>query len=94
MNKKKQILTLIEADLTISKLILTLGDIEIDADKFQTDISDVVLIMMGFNKESEFENLHEEYFDFVKQVRYLNLSDKSAMYCLTKKIFDFLESRL
>lgn len=90
MDKRRQILTLIESELTNSKLIFTLQNIGIEAGEYFTDTSDVVFIQIGIRKENRTEELHKKYFDLIKQVQYLDLQIKGEKNRLALKIYGFL----
>lgn len=90
MNKRRQILTLIENELTNSKLIFTLQNIGIEAGGYFTDTSDVVFVLIGIRKENRTEELYKKYFDLIKQVQYLDLQIKGEKSRLALKIYGLL----
>jgi hypothetical protein len=90
MNKRRQILTLIENELTNSKLIFTLQNIGIEAGGYFTDTSDVVFVLIGIRKENRTEDLYKKYFDLIKQVQYLDLQIKGEKSRLALKIYGLL----
>lgn len=90
MDKRKQILVLIESDIVNSKLILTLQQIGIDASDYLIDTSTVVFIQMGIRKENRTEELYKKYFDLMRQVQYLDLQVKGEKNRLALKIYGFL----
>ncbi|MNK08999.1 hypothetical protein D3C87_269460 [compost metagenome] len=90
MDKRKQILALIESDLVNSKLVLTFNHIGVDASAYLTDISTIVFIQVGIWKENRSEELYKKYFDLVNQVQYLDLQVKGESNRLALKIYGFL----
>lgn len=90
MDKRKQILTLIENELTNSKLIFTLQNIGIEAEEYFTDTSHVIFVQIGIRKENRTEELYKKYFDLIKQVQYLDLQVKGEKNRLALKIYGFL----
>ncbi|TSJ46291.1 hypothetical protein [Fluviicola chungangensis] len=90
MDKRRQILTLIENELTNSKLIFTLQNIGIEAGGYITDTSHVVFVQIGIRKENRTEELYKKYFDLIKQVQYLDLQVKGEKSRLALKIYGFL----
>lgn len=90
MDKRKQILTLIENDIVNSKLIFTLNNIGVDASDYLTDTSTVVFVQIGIRKENRTEELYKKYFDLIKQVQYLDLQIKGKKSRLALKIYGFL----
>lgn len=94
MNKRRQILTLIENELTNSKLIFTLQNIGIEAGGYFTDTSDVVFVLIGIRKENRTEELYKKYFDLIKQVQYLDLQIKGEKNRLALKIYGLLVANL
>jgi len=90
MDKRRQVLTLIENEITNSKLIFTLQHIGIDASDYFTDTSQVVFVLIGIRKENRTEELYKKYFDLIKQVQYLDLHIKGEKNRLALKIYGFL----
>ena len=90
MDKRKQIMTLIESDIVNSKLIFTLNNIGIDANDYLTDISTIVFLQIGIRKENRTEELYKKYFDLIRQVQYLDLQVKGEKSRLALKIYGFL----
>lgn len=90
MDKRKQILTLIENEITNSKLIFTLQHIGIEASDYFTDTSQVVFVLIGIRKENRTEELYKKYFDLIKQVQYLDLQIKGEKSRLALKIYGLL----
>lgn len=87
MTKKKQILTLIEADILNAKLVYTLNGIGIDAGDYLADTSLVIFRLMGIKKERRTEILYHKYFDLVRQVEYLDLRVADEKARLSEKIY-------
>lgn len=94
MDKRRQILTLIESELTNSKLIFTLQNIGIEAGGYLTDTSQVVFVLIGIRKENRTEELYKKYFDLIKQVQYLDLQIKGEKNRLALKIYGLLIANL
>ncbi|MCE3295815.1 MAG: hypothetical protein K0R65_1529 [Crocinitomicaceae bacterium] len=94
MKKAEQIITLIESDIIISKLVLTLDSIHIDADKYNTDISIVVLAQMGYKEQNRTDDLYEEYFNLIRQVLYLDLEKDGEKRRLANKIYNYLKAQI
>lgn len=94
MDKRKQILALIESDIVSSKLIFTLNNIGVDANSYLTDISTVVFVQIGIRKENRTEELYKKYFDLIKQVEYLDLQVKGEESRLALKIYGFLVANI
>lgn len=94
MNKRRQVLTLIENELTNSKLIFTLQHIGIEASDYLTDTSQVVFVLIGIRKENRTEELYKKYFDLIKQVQYLDLQIKGEKNRLALKIYGLLVANL
>lgn len=90
MNRKKQILTLIESDILSFKLILTLNNIGVDASNYSTDISKVVFMLMGIKKKRRTETLYRKYFDLIRQVEYLDLRNEVEKSRLSLRIYNYL----
>ena len=94
MGKRKQILTLIENEITNSKLIFTLQHIGIEASAYFTDTSQVVFVLIGIRKENRTEELYKKYFDLIKQVQYLDVQIKGEKSRLALKIYGLLVANL
>jgi hypothetical protein len=90
MDKRRQVLTLIENEIINSKLILTLQNIGIEAGGYFTDTSQVVFVLIGIRKEKRTEELYKKYFDLLKQVQYLDLQIKGEKSRLALKIYGLL----
>jgi hypothetical protein len=90
MDKRRQILTLIENELINSKLVFTLQNIGVEAGGYFTDTSQVVFVLIGIRKENRTEELYKKYFDLLKQVQYLDLQIKGEKSRLALKIYGFL----
>lgn len=71
--KRKQILTLIENEITNSKLIFALQNIGVDASMYLTDVSQVIFILIGIQKENRTDELYKKYFELLKQVQFIDL---------------------
>lgn len=90
MDKRRQILTLIESELTNSKLILTLQNIGVESSFYLTDTSQVVFALIGIRKKDRTDELYKRYFDMIKQVQYLDLQITGETSRLALKIYGFL----
>ncbi len=90
MDKRRQILTLIESELTNSKLIFTLQNIGVESSFYLTDTSQVVFALIGIRKKDRTDELYKRYFDMIKQVQYLDLQITGETSRLALKIYGFL----
>jgi hypothetical protein len=89
IDKRRQILTLIESDIVSSKLIFTLNNVGVDANHYLNDISHVIFVQIGIRKENRTEELYKKYFDLIKQVQYLDIQVKGEKSRLALKIYGF-----
>nr|WP_294862370.1 hypothetical protein [uncultured Fluviicola sp.] len=87
-------MTLIENEITNSKLIFTLQNIGIEASDYFTDTSQVIFVLIGIRKENRTEELYKKYFELIKQVQYLDLQIKGEKSRLALKIYGLLIANL
>lgn len=90
MTKRNQVLTLIESEITNSKLIFALQNIGVDASMYLTDVSQVIFILIGIQKENTTDELYKKYFELLKQVQFLDLQTTGEKNRLALKIYSFL----
>ena len=90
MTKRNQVLTLIESEITNSKLIFALQNIGVDASMYLTDVSQVIFILIGIQKENTTDELYKKYFELLKQVQFLDLQTTDEKNRLALKIYSFL----
>lgn len=90
MTKRNQVLTLIESEITNSKLIFALQNIGVDASMYLTDVSQVIFILIGIQKENRTDELYKKYFELLKQVQFLDLQTTDEKNRLALKIYSFL----
>lgn len=90
MGRRKLVLTLIESDLTTSKLIFTLQNIGIDANDYLTDTSEVIFSIVGVKEKNRTEEFYRKYFDLIKQVEHIDVRVKSEKTRLALNIYGLL----
>ncbi len=92
MTKRNQVLTLIESEITNSKLIFALQNIGVDASMYLTDVSQVIFILIGIQNRTD--ELYKKYFDLLKQVQFIDLQITGEKNRLALKIYSFLLANL
>ncbi len=90
MDKREQVLILIESELISSKLIVTLKDINVDASDYITDISQVIFDLLDIGDTEENEELLQKYFDLLQQVRHINVFKTKDRQKMVSKCYEFL----
>lgn len=72
MRNVDPVLKLIENDIISSKLVNTFNDIGIDADLYQTDVSEVIFDLLGIQEKYRTDSLYKKYFSLVNQCKKIN----------------------
>ena len=67
MRNVDPVLKLIENDIISSKLVNTFNDIGIDANLYQTDVSEIIFDLIGIRKKNRTDSLYKKYFTLINQ---------------------------
>lgn len=92
-NKRKLMIAIIKDDLISWKLIYSLNELGLEADRYSLYASETLMKLMKIKTSNpRWEEIHEGYMNMTEQVKQINIHRSARMLdALAEEIYDFLK---